>query len=293
LKNNTVCNGNEYAGNGVEIEHSLFNMITDCRICNNGGAGVSLVSSVMNNIYRNDFIGNRMQTYIYESTSNLWDCGYPSGGNYWSDYNGSDLFWGTYQNMSGSDGVGDTKYIIDANNTDRFPLMKPWAPPDIALLDLTTSKTIVGQGLPVQLNVTVENQGNKVEGFAVDICLNESLFHSENFTLTSGNSTFTTTWNTTGFAYGNYTVSAYALPVPGETNTDDNNMTGGSVLVTIPGDINGDGTVNILDAITLSNAFLTTPNSSNWNPNADINDDNVVNILDAIILANHFLQHYP
>jgi hypothetical protein len=59
------------------------------------------------------------------------------------------------------------------------------------------------------------------------------------------------------------------------------------------GDINGDFTVDILDAITLSNAFLTTPNSSNWNPNADINGDNVVNILDAIILANHFLQHYP
>jgi hypothetical protein len=70
-------------------------------------------------------------------------------------------------------------------------------------------------------------------------------------------------------------------------------MTGGSVFVTIPGDINGDGTVNILDAIKLGNAFLATPSTSNWNPNADINDDNIVNILDAIILANHFLQHYP
>jgi hypothetical protein len=70
-------------------------------------------------------------------------------------------------------------------------------------------------------------------------------------------------------------------------------MTGGSVVVTIPGDINGDGTVNILDAIQMSNAFLATPSSSNWNPNADINGDNVVNILDAIILSNHFLQHYP
>jgi hypothetical protein len=59
------------------------------------------------------------------------------------------------------------------------------------------------------------------------------------------------------------------------------------------GDVNGDGTVNILDAIIVSNAFLATPGTSNWNPNADINDDNIVNILDAIILANHFLQHYP
>jgi hypothetical protein len=48
--------------------------------------------------------------------------------------------------------------------------------------------------------------------------------------------------------------------------------------VAIAGDINGDCTVNILDAITLGNAFLATLGSSNWNPNADMNDDNVVNI---------------
>jgi hypothetical protein len=36
--------------------------------------------------------------------------------------------------------------------------------------------------------------------------------------------------------------------------------------------------------------FLSTPSSSNWNPNADLNGDNVVNILDAIILSNHFGQ---
>jgi hypothetical protein len=65
------------------------------------------------------------------------------------------------------------------------------------------------------------------------------------------------------------------------------------VVVSILGDVNGDGTVNILDAITLGNAFLAAPSSSNWNANADVNGDNVVNILDAIILANHFLEHYP
>jgi hypothetical protein len=67
----------------------------------------------------------------------------------------------------------------------------------------------------------------------------------------------------------------------------------GQVKVRIAGDINGDWSVNILDSIILSNAFLATPSSSNWNPNADINGDNVVNILDAIIQGNHFLEHYP
>jgi hypothetical protein len=62
--------------------------------------------------------------------------------------------------------------------------------------------------------------------------------------------------------------------------------------VTVAGDINGDGIVNILDGITLGNSFLTTPAGSNWNPNADINNDNVINILDAIIIGTHFLEHY-
>ena len=45
------------------------------------------------------------------------------------------------------------------------------------------------------------------------------------------------TWNTTGIAYGNYTISAYALPVPGETDTADNSLTDGLVLITKVGDL--------------------------------------------------------
>jgi hypothetical protein len=58
----------------------------------------------------------------------IWDNGYRSGGNYWSDYNGTDSYKGQYQNETGSDGIGDTPYVIDANNTDNYPLMFPWPP---------------------------------------------------------------------------------------------------------------------------------------------------------------------
>jgi hypothetical protein len=60
---------------------------------------------------------------------NTWDDGYPSGGNYWSDYAGVDLFSGPYQNQTGSDGIGDTPYFIRANNTDNYPLMNPYLIP--------------------------------------------------------------------------------------------------------------------------------------------------------------------
>jgi hypothetical protein len=58
----------------------------------------------------------------------MWDDGYPSGGNYWSDYRGVDLYSGPYQNETGSDGIGDTPYVIDENNVDHYPLMNPWTP---------------------------------------------------------------------------------------------------------------------------------------------------------------------
>jgi hypothetical protein len=99
-------------------------------------------------------------------------------------------------------------------------------------------------------------------------------------------------WDTTGFAKGNYTMDVSIDMVAGETESADNVLCC-RIVVSIPGDINGDFTVNILDAITLSNSFLTPPGSTNWNPDADINSDNIVNILDAIILSNHFLEHYP
>jgi len=70
-----------------------------------------------NSIYHNNFVNNTNQTDTYNSV-NVWDDGYPSGGNYWSNYNGID---------SNRDGIGDTPYVIsyltDGNITDNYPLM--------------------------------------------------------------------------------------------------------------------------------------------------------------------------
>jgi hypothetical protein len=61
-------------------------------------------------------------------------------------------------------------------------------------------------------------------------------------------------------------------------------------VVTIPGDTNGDMTVDIYDAIVLAAAYEANSSSPSWNPNADINGDNIIDIYDAITLSSHYGQ---
>jgi parallel beta-helix repeat protein len=91
----------------------------------NGWLGIYLEGSSNNRIFHNNFINNTRQAYSYASI-NIWDDGHPSGGNCWSDYTGEDLYSGPYQNITGCDGIGDTPYVIDANNRDGYPLMNPY-----------------------------------------------------------------------------------------------------------------------------------------------------------------------
>jgi parallel beta-helix repeat protein len=74
-------------------------------------------------VYGNNFVNNGRQGYDDRGAENQWNDVYPIGGNYWSDYSGSDLSSGPAQNINGRDGIGDTPYVIDSNSGDRYPLM--------------------------------------------------------------------------------------------------------------------------------------------------------------------------
>jgi hypothetical protein len=56
----------------------------------------------------------------------------------------------------------------------------------------------------------------------------------------------------------------------------------------IPGDINGDGVVDVFDVVIIAVAYGTEPGDPNWNPQADLNIDNIIDIGDLVIWADHF-----
>ena len=124
VSENTITN-NSYVGNysGIYLYGSFNNTISGNIIMANH-YGIDLTRSSNNIIYHNDFIDNTQHAHIGASGyANFWDDGYPSGGNYWTDFTGEDLYNGPYQNETGSDGIGDTPYIINEENVDRYPLM--------------------------------------------------------------------------------------------------------------------------------------------------------------------------
>jgi len=145
-KNNTI-NGNTIADNDYGVVISGANNTVSQNIITDNGVGVRLEGSSNNTIYRNDFQNNTIQVVGYYSTDNkiyhnnffngtiqiacvgstdIWDDGYPSGGNYWDDYVDVDLMSGASQNMPGSDGIWDNAYVINSTNRDRYPFVNPF-----------------------------------------------------------------------------------------------------------------------------------------------------------------------
>ena len=115
IKNNTIKLNN---GDGIELfDSSNDNILFGNTISSNNGFGLILdYYSYFNIIYHNNFLNNTQNAN--DKCNNTWDNGYPSGGNYWDDYNGTD---------EDEDGLGDNPYpLLGGNNKDNYPLMYPW-----------------------------------------------------------------------------------------------------------------------------------------------------------------------
>jgi len=146
-------------------------------------------------------------------------------------------------------------------------------------------KETTGATTPKSINVTVY-----ADAIGVATLINE--------TLTGGKSvTYTFSWNTTGWAYGNYTISAYVWPVEGETDTNDNILTDGWTIIALIGDITGldgwpDGKCDMRDVGLIASHFgeNTPPAPVNCDITGPVGGvpDGRIDMRDIGLIASHF-----
>jgi parallel beta-helix repeat protein len=270
IANNTISGGDW----GVSLYSSSGNTATGNTLSHNT-YGVDPVTNSNNNLFHhNNFMENVEQAVWNPDCNNMWDNGYPSGGNYWSDYTGTD---------SNGDGIGDTSYIID-----------PFS--DVAIIDVTASAPDVYVGGTVNITVKTENQGTLIETFNVTVKYENATLGifgtvgtQEVIDLTPQQSfTVTFIWNTIDVQpCMNYTITAEASVLPGESDTADNTYIDGNVQVKIPGDINGDGIVDVKDLSIVSIAYGSLEGEPDYDPIADLNNDGIVDMKDLTTVGRN------
>jgi parallel beta-helix repeat protein len=124
-------------GVGPADIYCINNTIVGNTIRDNNYGIYAIRYSVNNTFIHNNFINNTKQIC---GSMNMHNDTFLE--NYWSDYTGFDLYGGSYQNETGSDGIGDTPYVIDENNIDHYSSMNPYStppPPSYALTIITTA----------------------------------------------------------------------------------------------------------------------------------------------------------
>jgi len=165
---------------------------------------------------------------------------------------------------------------------------------DVAIVAISSSTNETYEGRLVNINATAKNLGLAPENFTVTIYANSNLIGtSEVLNLLPNETTLVELfWNTSGFAnMTSYVISAQASSVPFETNLANNALTDGIVKVKIMGDVNGDGTVSILDLEAWDTAYGSSEGMPNWNPQADLNGNGTVDKEDGKLIIDNYGNH--
>ena len=189
------------------------------------------------------------------------------------------VFWRTNRDP---DGFWNIYYV----STNTIPYH------NVAVTKITAGPSTLRVGRLLTVNVTVANTGAFSENFQLNVLFtNKTAFNAGTKTLTLASSltnTYTFVWNTSAAPYGKYVVSANIPPVPYEFITTDNNMTGPRIILTLRGDVNLDGRVDVLDVARVAYSFGSVPGNPNWDPASDLTYDGRIDILDVAIVAFWF-----
>jgi nitrous oxidase accessory protein len=143
IENTTIsgCKVSNNSGDGIfSGNYSSGTIITENTVDNNGWNGINISGTTHSDlIYHNNLIENS-QNNAYDGSANTWYNTTIQEGNYWSDYNGSDM---------NGDGIGDTPYTISGgSNQDLYPFMYPngWMPVSYVWVDDDYNTSTAGWG---------------------------------------------------------------------------------------------------------------------------------------------------
>jgi parallel beta-helix repeat protein len=187
---NTIS-GNRLIDNfqGMEFRNTAYNLIVENSISYSSAAqleqgyanaGIFFDDSSNNSIYHNNFeigIGNQAGN-SYNYSINVWDNGYPAGGNYWMNYRAEEI---------DSSGIGNKPHVIDQNNTDRYPLTEHFnstffalqlTPPKISIAS-PINQTYIEPNVTLAFSIDVFSSNKTVSWIAY--CLDGQ----QNITITS------------------------------------------------------------------------------------------------------------
>lgn len=159
---------------------------------------------------------------------------------------------------------------------------------NVAITNINPYRTVLSNNTFTSINVTTQNRGDTIENFNVTLYCNASQIGTQTVTISAGQSTVLTfEWNATVFEYGNYTLKAYANPVPGEIDIEDNTLVKG-VIITIPGDVDGDYDVDLYDVVKVCSAYGSNKGDPGYDPNFDVNCDDKIDLYDVVIVCTHY-----
>jgi len=211
----------------------------------------------------------------YQGTNNLWDNGYPSGGNFWWNYPGVDNCSGPQQNVCPDpDGIGDTAF-----GHDRYPLMKPYP---VQTSDPQVQQTINFDGMTVSLSgsFTPDTTSRTVTGFLSVTVTNTA----------TGQTVFSKTYSVS-VGYGSGSTARFVLTIATGTSwlgtactVNVATNTAGCSVARDP-DVNHDGVIDILDLSQAAIVFDSVMGDARYSASCDVNADGSVNILDLAQLA--------
>jgi hypothetical protein len=163
---------------------------------------------------------------------------------------------------------------------------------DIAVLNITPSKTTIYEGRTINISVVVANQGDYFnETFDITLYYETTPIATKTVhDLPIGqNATLLFTWITTGLPpCANYTLNAEAETVPYEMDTVDNTFTDGKIRIKLMGDVNGDCIVDLYDLTAVALAFSSSTGDPNWNPEADLKEDGTIDIFDIVTIVVNY-----